>query len=484
MDIVSDKIFDRIMNSLHHSKDFIVRDIIFANISIKVLYLCSITDNKQTYQSILEPLQSFEGKAKKDIITQIKSEILTNNEVKDIYDETKAVHEILKGFVVLIIENQKQMIAVDAEKITVRNIQVPPTSTVTKGPREGFNESLKMNLSMLRRRMATEKLVVEFLEVGKLTRTCVAITYLEGVADKNIAKKISERIRKIDIDGIVDSYYIAEFLKKRPYSMFKQIGDCEKPDILCAKLLEGRVGIMVDGSPIVLTLPFILMEDLQDSDDYYHQHQRAWFIRIVRLIGVVLAVLLPGTYVAIELYHYKIMPTEFLVTLLNTTSGIPFNPFAEILFVILLFEILYEANLRMPQYLGLALSIVGALILGETAVNAGLVSPPAVMIVAVSGLTFYTIPSQAGQFSTLRLILVFVGGILGMYGIILSCVFIVSYLSSFDSYSSAYLAPTAPYIVQDQKDFILKQNITDLNTRPFSIANNRLNNKRKGKWRK
>ena len=270
-------------------------------------------------------------------------------------------------------------------------------------------------------------------------------------------------------------------MQRNKHSLFKQIGDVEKPDILVGKMLEGRVGIIVDGSPIVLTLPFVLIEDLQNSDDYYSQPIRVGFVRILRLIGVIFAIILPGVYVSLEIYHYKILPTKFLVTIMNTTQGIPFSPFVEILFLVLLFEILYEANLRMPQYFGMAMSIVGALILGETTVNAGLVSPPAVMIVALSGITFYIIPSQAAQFSILRLCAIVIGACLGLYGMMIFCVFILSYLSNFDSYKSAYLAPSAPYIDNDQQDLFRRANIAEMTKRPKSISNNRKNSKRRGK---
>ena len=314
--------------------------------------------------------------------------------------------------------------------------------------------------------------------VGKYTKTQVAVIYLSEIADKNVVKEVERRISKINIDGIIDSYYISAYLQSKPMSIFKQVGDTEKPDILVGKMLEGRIAILVDGSPIALTVPFILLEDLQASDDYYSQPVKVTFLRILRLIGVVLAVLLPGTYVAIQIYHYKILPTEFLITIMDTTQGIPFTPFTEVLFIVLLFEILYEANLHMPQYMGMALSIVGALILGETAVNAGLVSPPTVMIVALSGLTFYVVPNQASQFSMLRLLFIFAGATLGLFGILAVAVWTVSYLCSFDTYESAYLAPVAPYISTDMKDFLVKAPLQKMKTRPSSIANNKRNRKR------
>jgi len=301
------------------------------------------------------------------------------------------------------------------------------------------------------------------------------------VADKKVVKEVLRRLKNIKIDGVVDSHYLVSYLQKNPNSLFKQVGDAEKPDILVGKMLEGRVGVLVDGSPIALTVPFLLVEDLQNSDDYYSQPIRVTFIRILRLVGVIVAVLLPGVYVALEKYHYKIIPIEFLVTIMNTTQGIPFSPFIELLFVVLLFEILYEANLRMPQYFGMAMSIVGALILGETAINAGLVSPPAVMIVALSGITFYIIPSQAAQFSILRLLALVIGASIGLYGVLLFCVFLISYLSSFDSYDTPYLAPTTPFIKSDQKDLYRRDTIKDMIKRPLSVANNRKNLKRRDK---
>ena len=216
----------------------------------------------------------------------------------------------------------------------------------------------------------------------------------------------------------------------------------------------------------------MLIEDLQNADDYYNQHVRISFVRILRLVGIILAVLLPGVYVALQLYHYKIIPIQFLITIMDTTQGIPFTPFTEIVFVVLLFEVLYEANLRMPQYLGMALSIVGALILGDTAVNAGLVSPPAVMIVALSGLTFYMVPNQSAQFAMLRLMFILFGAVLGLFGIIVGVLALLSYLSSFDSYDSPYLAPISPYVACDQKDLFLKKDLCQMKKRPYSIPVN------------
>jgi len=475
------KTLEEIKKILHESGDLKSRTVQFFGTQVAICYIAPIVDNILLNQTIMDPMLAYPFKAEDDILTTLKEYVLSNNEVSEYIDIDSAIEKLLSGHCLMLVDNADHILSCDIEKITVRPIAEPPTSVVIKGPREGFNESLKYNLALIRKRAKTNDLVVKTLEIGKMTKSQVAVVYFDSIVDKNNVKQIMRRLKNIQIDGLIDSHYLVSYLQKNPTSLFKRVGDTEKPDVLVAKMLEGRIGIIVDGSPIALTLPFILIEDLQNSDDYYSQPIRVTFIRILRLVGVILAVLLPGVYVALEKYHYKILPTEFLVTIMNTTQGIPFSPFIELLFVVLLFEILYEANLRMPQYFGMAMSIVGALVLGETAVNAGLVSPPAVMIVALSGITFYIIPSQAAQFSVLRLIALVIGAAVGLYGILLFCVFLISYLSSFDSYNSAYLAPTAPLIMQDQKDMFKREIIKKMYKRPKSISNNHDNVDRRGK---
>lgn len=469
------KTSEEVKKILHESSDLKTRNVQFFGRPAVICYIADITDNMLLNETLIDPMLNYQPEENEKPLDALKYKILSNNEVSEFFDVQSAVDKMLTGNSLILVDGEDKILGCDMEKITVRAIAEPPTSVVIKGPREGFNESLKYNLALIRRRVKTDDLVVKTMEIGELTKTQVCIVYFNSVADKKVVKQITRRLKNIKIDGVVDTHYLVSFLQKNPKSLFKQIGDVEKPDVLVGKMLEGRVGIMVDGSPIVLTIPYILIEDLQNADDYYSQPIRVTFVRILRLVGVVLAVLLPGVYVALEKFHYKILPTEFLVTILNTTQGIPFSPFVELLFVILLFEILYEANLRMPQYFGMAMSIVGALILGETAVNAGLVSPPAVMIVALSGITFYIIPSQAAQFSILRLLALIIGATMGLYGILLFCVFILSYLSSFDSYGSAYLAPSAPFIASDQKDFYMRKTIKEMTKRPKAIANNKNN---------
>lgn len=464
---------------LGNSNELICKEIHTPKTTMAVMYMLGLNNTEQLSKFVLTPLSQVTEKVTK--LSTLSSSVITLSETTEEKDNNKIVSALLKGKAILLVDGIDSALILAVDSFKERTIAEPPTSTVLKGPRAGFVENLKTNLSILRKILATTKLRTESLNIGKYTETQVTIAYLDGIADSEIVDIVLSKLQSIDIDGVIDSFYISGFLEERKNSMFRQVGNSEKPDVIAAKLLEGRIAIIVDGSPMVLTVPFVYMEDIQSGDDYYSNHSRATFVRWIRIVAIFVTLLAPSLYIAVVLHHYKAIPLKFLISIVNSTKGLPLTPFAEILFVLLLFEILYEASVRMPKYLGLALSIVGALILGDTAVKAGLISPPAVMIVAVSGLTIYCIPEQAPQLYLLRMLFTLAGGFLGFYGITALMIFLVLYLCDFDSYKSAYLSPIAPFVENDIKDILYKADITNMNTRPMSIANNRKNLKRKGK---
>lgn len=457
-----------ILNKTENCGDIFCREIKLAGKDCYVIFAKALCENELILKGVMQDLIGVK-KLKEAPIDFLMSEVLTNAEVEKSDEINTLVDNLLCGKVLVLVEGEREVIYIDVEKVTTRAIAEPPTGVISKGPREGFNESIKMNMALIRKRLPSPKVVVKDFIVGRRTRTKINLVYLDDVADKNVVKQIEEKLNSIDVDGIIDSYYIVKYLSKRKKSIFKQVGSTEKPDVAVAKILEGRVAILVDGSPVVLTLPYIIWEDFQNAEDYYSNYFRATFIRYLRFFGAMFSVFLPGLYVALQLYHYSIIPIKFLVTIANTTQGLPFTPFFEMIFIIFLFEILNEASLRMPRSLGMALSIVGALILGDTAVKAGLISPPAVMIVALSGITIFTVPEQASQLYNLRMFFLLLGGMLGLYGIMLGVVFIVAYLCDFDSYGAAYLAPYSPKINSDLKDFLMVQQMPYFKTRPKSF---------------
>lgn len=451
---------------LNNSSDFSYR--IFSKNSQKIsfIFLKSIIDQQLLSSGIYFPFQTFEKKFSMNII---KNQIIKCADVKIIKKED-VTKQILDGKVILITNFSSEILAIDLLKFPERTPSEPPTSPVIQGPREGFVEDVQTNITLIRRRLKTENLVLKTIKIGSQSQTKVVVTYLKNVANKSVVNEVLTKLKKIEIDGVIDSYYILSFLENRPNSLFKQIGNAEKPDIVVSKMLEGKVAIIVDNSPIVLTVPFILIEDLQSSNDYYTNHHYSSFVRVIRLLGLLVAVIAPGFYLSLQIYHYNILPLNFLITIADTTQGLPFTPFLEILFIFLLFQILYEVSLRLPSYLGLATSVVGALILGDTGVKAGLISPPGVIIVALSKIALYTIPEQASQITVLQVVFIVLGGSLGLVGLIGGLIYLINYLNSIDSFGTPYLAPYSPRIPQDLKDAIITNSVIELDTVPKSFS--------------
>lgn len=485
MEVVSKKLQDNIKlikdKFGDENKEVVVKNMKVLGRNAAVVYIVGLADTQTLAESVIRPCMLATGKPTQNIFDYLKKEVLFLPEVRNEFDFNNIINELAHGKGVMFVEGKSECLVLSVDKPKERSLAEPPTSAVLKGPREGFVENIKTNTSLIKKILGSPKLKFEYINVGKYTNTQVAVVYIDDICDKELINKVKKRLSEIEIDGIIDSFYVGQFLEEHPYSMFKQIGDTEKPDIVCAKILEGRCAVVVDGSPIVLTLPYMLFEDIQNSDDYYAQHIRATFVRMLRVFSILITIMLPGLYIAVQLYHYKVMPISFIITIINATQGIPLAPLAELLFVLLLFEVLYEASLRMPQYLGIALSIVGALILGDTGVKAGIISSPTVMMVALSGITLYTVPDQAAQLSLLRFLFTIAGGLMGFYGIIVLTVFFVMYLSVFDNYGTAYLSPFSPKRKEDFKDAIVKKDLIDMTTRPKSIKNKnkvRLKNER------
>ena len=462
-----DKAVEELKKELNSSSDVASRVIEKGSVKVGLVFLKSMIDNALFVKGIYQPIVD----EKSEITLQtLSSNIIKTADVSEI-ERKEAADKVLMGNVVLFVSGEEKLLSIDIQKFPARTPSEPPTSAVLQGPREGFTEDVKTNVTLIRRRFYNKNLVLKDVFVGRYSNTRIVLAYIKGIASKDVVKEIEKRLKQIDIDGIIDSQYIMKFLQKNPQSLFKQVGSVEKPDIVAAKMLEGRVAIMVDGSPIVLTLPFIFFEEIQSSNDYYNSHIYASFIRMVRLVGILIAVIVPGAYIALRVHHQNIIPIKFLVTITNTTKGLPFTPFLELLFISLLFQILYEVSLRLPSYLGLATSIVGALILGDTGVKAGLISPPGVIIVALAKIALYVVPEHAYQLTLLQYIFIFVGGCLGMLGIVGFFVYLYIYLASIDSYGAPYLAPFAPRIQNDLKDGIILDTIEGMKTRPQSFKN-------------
>lgn len=443
---------------------------------ISIFYIESLIDKNLFSSSVLSPIekvkvltQTKDYIAQKQNISQIlKQEFLSVSSVEEVTDAKTALQKIFLGNAVVVTNNIALCCPIFG--VSTRSVDEPPTSRVVKGPREGFIEDIATNTGLVRKRIKSETLKIKDMFIGKKTHTQVSLFYLEDVVNHEVLKEVERRLKMIDIDAIIDAYYIESFLETEKIKFFRRVGNTEKPDIFCSKVLEGRIGILIDGSPIALTVPFVLLEDLQSPQDYYTIPSQASFLRLMRFVGLVFAILIPGIYVALQSFNYRILPINFLISILNSIEGLSVPPLVELLVVLFLFEVITEASQQMPNALGMALSIIGALALGNTAVDAGIISPPSIVIVAISSVAIYIIPDQISETRLLRILFTVIGGVVGLYGIITGFMMLTAYLTTITSFGVPYLAPFAPNIKKDHKDGFIKKPIQAMDTRPVLYA--------------
>ncbi|WP_109685896.1 spore germination protein [Tumebacillus permanentifrigoris] len=379
---------------------------------------------------------------------------------------------VLSGDTGILIEGERQAILLSLRGAKMRSINEPESEAVVRGPREGFIENLRTNTSMLRRKLKTPRLKMQPLVVGKHSNTSIAIAYLEGVVDPATVDEVIGRIKKIQIDGVLESGYIEELIQDSTYSPFPQVQYSERPDTIAAALLEGRVAIFVDGTPFVLIVPTTFWQLLQANEDYYERFQMATLIRWLRYMLLFIALLLPALYIAISTFHQTMFPTTLLLSVAAARETIPFPAVVEAFIMEVAFEALREAGVRLPKTVGQAVSILGALVVGQAAVQAGIVSAPMVIIVSLTGIASFTIPryNAAIAFRMLRFPLMILSAMFGMYGIMVGVMLILGHMANLRSFGIPYLSPTGPLSSSDLKDVLIRAPWTEMAKRPSFLA--------------
>lgn len=465
--------FNKLQTLYRGQDDFRLREI-NCGIPLKVVCLDSMCDDVKVSDFVLQPL-AYVNKA--ESLNDVQTRLSVGTGVRQPPNFFAIIEDFTNGYT-LLFDEEDNCISVDTRTVLGRSIAEPPTSMVMRGPREGFVEDMKVNLTLLRKRLKTPSLKTVNLTVGRYTNTAVAVCYVEGIAEQDVVDDVVQRLQSVNIDGVLDSSYLARYLDVNKTVLFRRVGTTEKPDIAVGKMLEGRVAIIVDGSPMVLTIPYLFVEDMQSPGDYYDNSSMTTLSRLLRFISVIASVLLPTLYVCLQVYNYQIIPLRFLITVLNASEAIPFSPLSEMIIVLIIFDILREANLRMPSAVGISLSLVGAIVLGDAAVQAGLLGAPAVMIGALSGIGLYTLPDNTLILSLLRLVVTLLGGMLGLLGVIISVLVLIVYLASLQDYQTPFLAPFTPDIPDDRQDAIGQIPVPKMKKRPRSIPN--VNDERRG----
>lgn len=470
-----------IRGKLQSIEDMVFQPFNIHGCSILLLYIRSIVDKRILREQIISPILKVgqsEGVGV-SFLEQIENGSLFAMPFKKEREVDNIVDAIVTGSAVLYIPGLTYMCAFAIDDFAKRAISDSTNEVVLYGPQVAFIENIDDNLSLLRQKIKHPDLKTEQMTIGKYTKTIVCISYIEGICKTEVLNEVRMKLSEINIDGSLGVTYLTEFIEPRPFAMFPQIQYTERPDTVAAALLEGRIAVLQDGTPYTLILPVTYFSLMQSAEDYYQRFYTSSFTRLIRLMFVFVATMLPSLYVAVTTFHPEIIPTSLLITIAAARENIPFPALIEAFMMELFFEGLREAGIRIPRPLGQTVSIIGAIVIGQAAVQAGIVSAPMVIVVSITGIASFIIPHfELGQsFRLLRFAILLLGGTLGMLGIVISMYLLYLQMVSIKSYSVPYLRPFAPVNYSEMKDAFLRVPRFLQKQRPESFAGR---NKRRG----
>ena len=448
-------------------KDLLCKEIIIGKQKIDIITIETIANNFNINEFILKKIDIL--KQKKNLYQYLLNNLPCIN-IKEVYNYEEIINLLVNAYTIIVV-NEK-ILAVETINFPQRSVSECNYEKSVTGPKDSFIENFNTNVGLIRKRIKSIDLKLDTLTIGKYSNTTIGMMYLDRVSKKGIRIKIMNKLKKINIDGLIDSGTLKKYLTNN-YSLFPTIKTSERPDIIALALLEGKIIILVDNSPNVLILPSFFVDFFHTSDDYYSKKINVSFIRIIRLIAFIIAIITPSYYISITTYNTNFIPIPLLINLISQRNSVPFPSFIEALILIISFEILREGDARIPSNQGSAISILGGLILGEAAVSAGIVSPIMIIIVAISiisSLLFQSI-EVVNAIRWWRLILIILSSLLGFYGIFIGTFLIIINLSSVENFDIDYLYPFAPINFKEQKDGFIKIDKGKKYRNPF-LSNN------------
>ncbi|WP_226666286.1 spore germination protein [Metabacillus litoralis] len=469
-----------INEALGESDDVIIRKVKVGqegNISSGIIYIDGLVDTQQINEFIIETLMfDFHNDAfhtsKSDLLGSIKDSAVAVGSIKDLEDFENLYSSLFSGHVILLIDGVTKGLTIGISGGNDRSVTEPTQESVVRGPKEGFTETLRTNTALIRRKINSPDLWIETKKIGRVTQTPVSIMYINGIVNEKVLKEVRERLSQIKIDGILESNYIEESIQDKTFSPFPTMYNTERPDVVSAGLLEGRVAILVNGTPFVLLVPSLFIEFFHAAEDHYERWDFSTLIRFLRIICFFIALLAPSFFVAITTYHQEMIPTPLLISLASQREGVPFPAFVEAILMEVTFEILREGGIRMPKSVGQAISIVGTLVIGTAAVEAGFISAAMIIVVAITAIASFVIPAHNMSISIRMLRFLFMGlaASFGLFGITAAFIALILHLCSLRSFGIPYMSPFGPFILQDQKDSLFRFPHWGLKTRPRLIS--------------
>jgi spore germination protein KA len=446
-----------------------------------LIYADGMINNKLMNDDVVRPLMEYRFPEEYgDLIGLLESRVVCSNSTERTAEMEKIVQAIVYGDTVLLVDGSTDVLLLNTKGWSTRSITEPESERVLRGPREGFNESLLMNISMLRRKLRTPDLKLNLLSFGRRTRTKACLCYLDSLVDKNVLENLKKRLAAIDIDGTIDTQYIAELIRDKPYAGIDTVGSTERPDVVTAKLLEGRIALILDGTPQVITVPYLFIESFQSDEDYYLNYVFASIGRMLRILSFYVSITLPAVYVAAVAFHSEILPAPLLISISQARQGVPFPTIVETFAMLIIFELLREAGVRMPGVMGQMLGVLGALVVGQAAVQAKLVSAPIIIVVAIAGITGMMNQKIKGFTIVVRVLMLVLTSMLGLYGFLFANLALLALLYQTDSFGVPIMSNNSSRKFQDFKDSFIRAPWWFMLKRPKGLSRNETRQKRSG----
>ena len=428
-------------------------------------------------QNVVRPLMSVAPRSDifgERLADEFAAAVINTDDIKTKTRVIDAVNSILIGDTVILLDTCQSAVIANSKKYNIRSVSIPETENAVNGPKEGFTELIVANIGLVRRKVRNPNLKFRFFEVGRVSKTRVCLTYIEGLAEDRIVEEMIARLSSFEIDSVLDISYVAELVSDSPESPFETVGKTERPDVVAAKLFEGHVALICDGTPFVLTVPFLFIENFQSSEDYYVSYYFATFTRLLRFFAFFTAVSLPALYVALISYHKEMIPLALLQSIAKSRASVPFPAVMEMLLLLLLFDLLREGGLRLPKAIGVTVSTVGAIVLGQSIVTANIVSAEMIIIVAVCGIASFLTPKLETEIILVRLCLLLLAATLGIYGYAIGVIIFTAHISSLLSFGVEFTAYLMPSSCQGAKDIYVRAPWWKMKRRPYAIQRRNL----------
>lgn len=449
-----------------------------------VIYTEVLVNNIVIDQNIVRPLIGTEVSFCEDgnaLSEMISASVISTDEVKSQITPYDAVTAVLIGDTVVLVDGVKHAIVANSKKYSLRGIGVPETENAVNGPKEGFCELIVTNVGLIRRKVKNPNLKFRFFEVGKVSRTRVCLSYIEGLCEGWLVDEFIRRLSAFEIDSVLDVNYVSELISDAPDSLFDTLGKTERPDVVAAKLFEGRAALLVDGTPYALTAPFLFLENFQANEDYYENWIFASFVRVLRFVAFFAAVSLPALYVALISYHKAMIPRNLLISIAKSRAAVPFPAAVEMFALLIMFDLLREAGVRLPKAIGVTVSTVGGIVLGQSIVSANIVSSEMIIIVAICGIASFLTPKLETATAVLRLAFLAISSMLGIYGYAIGVIALTAYISSLESFGVSFVSYIIPKTRYGTRDGYIRAPRFLMRRRPRAITKR---NKIRFRWGK